>query len=74
MTTERKQKELNKLFKLAEELISDYTWEKYSKLWGECSDWNREHEDEEIFMCETSDENDYVNGFMIEDYAFYYNN
>ena len=37
-------------------------------IWKLCLDWNREHPDEEIFMCDyQSDDSEYVNGFMIED-------
>ena len=39
-----------------------------------CIEWNREHEDDEIFMCEHADENNVVDGFYIEDDYWLYNN
>ena len=67
---------IKKMFDLAN-FISGDNWKNWTRdrenhLWDMCSDWNREHEDEEIFMCETSDDDDNVNGFMIEDDPFYY--
>lgn len=42
--------------------------EEADAIWALCSDWNREHPDEEIFMCEyQSDGSECVDGFMIED-------
>jgi hypothetical protein len=60
---------------MANDLYKDHaenwTWTAEQKIWTICCDWNRDHEDEEIFMCETSDDDDNVNGFMIEDDLFY---
>lgn len=73
MVSARKQKKLNKLFSMADELTRNYTWDGEMKIWEECSDWNREHEDEEIFMCEVAIDSEYVNEFMIEDYTYTFN-
>lgn len=58
-----------KMVKMADELVKNYSYDKYNEIWEICSDWNREHEgSEEIFMCDyQSDDSAYVNGFMIED-------
>ena len=61
-------KMLKKLYKLANELLKNYTLDKWNEMWDLCCDWNRTHnESEEIFMSETCDEEERVNGFMIED-------
>jgi hypothetical protein len=49
----------------------DWTLDKETEIWNTCLDWNAEHEDEEIFMCEyQTDDSEFVNGFMIEDDYF----
>ncbi len=64
---------ISKMMKMANELMKNYTWEKNKALWDMCYDWNSTHEEsEEIFMCETSDDDDNVNGFMIEDDVWYW--
>lgn len=64
---------ISKMIKMANELVKDYSWEKNNELWDMCYDWNSTHpEREEIFMCETSDDDDNVNGFMIEDDVWYW--
>lgn len=71
---ERYQKDelLGKLFQLANDCVKNYTWEKYCTICDMVSDWNREHEECEIFMCDISNREDQVvNGFMIEDESFY---
>lgn len=70
MWTARRQKKIDKLLTMANDLAKNYTWDGEMKIWDECSDWNRKHEDEEIAMCEVAIESEYVNGFMIEDYVF----
>lgn len=51
------------------------TKEELDAIWALCSDWNREHPDEEIFMSDyQSDGSDYVNGFMIEDDWYIFEN
>ena len=44
------------------------------KIWEECSDWNSEHSNDEIFMCEYSGHysTTQVIGYMIEDDIFIY--
>lgn len=48
-----------------------WTREGENELWDMASDFNREHEDEEIFMCVMSKaDGDVGDGFMIEDDYF----
>ena len=69
----RREKQIIKMMKMANKLVKNYSWELNQKLWDMCSDWNSTHdEDDEIFMCETCDDNDNVNGFMIEDDVWYW--
>ena len=69
----RREKQIIKMMKMANKLVKNYSWELNQKLWDMCSDWNSTHdEDEEIFMCETCDDDDNVNGFMIEDDVWYW--
>ena len=60
---------IKEMFKKANELVKNYTWEKNRELWDMASDWNANHEErEEILMCEICKEDGYEgNGFMIED-------
>ncbi len=61
------------LMEKARELVKNYTWDASCELWSMCSDWNTDHEEcDEIFMSDTSDDDNVVNGFMIEDYVFIY--
>ena len=57
------------MFKKANELVENYTWEKWCELWDMAFNWNDTHdESEEIFMCEIFEDDGYEgNGFMIED-------
>ena len=69
----RREKQIIKMMKMANKLVKNYSWELNQKLWDMCSDWNSTHdENDEIFMCETCDDNDNVNGFMIEDDVWYW--
>lgn len=63
---------IEKMCKMANELMKDYSWEKECKIWDLCYDWNSNHCDCEIFMSEVSDDNDEVNGFAIEDDVWYF--
>ncbi len=65
-------KMIEKLMEMASELIKSYDYEKNNKMWELCSDWNTEHEDEEIFMSDVAGDDNVVNGFMIEDYIYYW--
>ena len=49
------------LMSMANQLVKDYSYDLNKRMWRTCLDWNDEHPDEEIFMCETDD------GFAIED-------
>lgn len=63
---------ISKMMDMANALIGNWTRAGEDEIWTMCSDWNSEHPDEEIFMCESDmDEygntTEYVNGFYIED-------
>ena len=59
---------LKKLYRIANDLLKDYTLDKWNEMWDLCYEWNSTHDsNEEIFMSETCDEEEQVNGFMIED-------
>lgn len=59
---------ISKMFDMANKLLNNWAREGENAIWKLCIDWNMEHPDEEIFMCEyQSDDSEYVNGFMIED-------
>lgn len=64
---------LEKLTKMALKLYDNFTWPGYYEVFTACSDWNSEHPDEEIFMCEMwkADGHEH-DGLMIEDDVFYY--
>ena len=67
MTNER-QKYINKMVELANDIVKNYTWEKWERLWSMSSDWNSKHsEKEEIAMCEHENDEGVVDGFYIED-------
>lgn len=59
---------LKKLYRIANDLFKNYTLDKWNEMWDLCCDWNSTHDSsKEIFMSETCDEEERVNGFMIED-------
>ena len=43
---------IDRLMQMANTLTRDYSWDLYRSMFSTCIDWNSEHEDEEIFMCE----------------------
>lgn len=56
----------------ANKLVGNWTRAGEDEIWRMCCEWNSEHPDEEIFMCESDmDEfgntTEHVNGFYIED-------
>lgn len=64
---------ITSMFEKANNLLKNYTWDAYQEIWDMSLDWNREHdESDEIFMSETCDDDGNVNGFMIEDYPYYF--
>lgn len=67
-------KMVSKLNELANEIITEYTWEKFNEIFKLASDWNSKHiEKEEIFVAEIYAEDGYQNdGIMIEDDIYYY--
>lgn len=64
---------VSKLHKLANEIIIEYTWEKFNEIFKLASNWNSEHiEKEEIFVSEIYSEDGYENdGIVIEDDIYY---
>ena len=68
----KKEKTIRKMWEMVDKLYGNYSRDEEMKIWDLCYEWNSEHEDDEIFMCETGDEGNTVNGFMIEDDCFYY--
>ena len=61
---------LKKLIGMARKLEQKYDYETNYRMWTLCNDWNRDHEDEEIFMCEDYDDDDRYRFFIEDD--FYY--
>lgn len=61
---------LKRLYEMANELAKKYDYEKNYDMWSLCCDWNSEHEDEEIFMCEDEDENGEYRYFIEDDYFY----
>ena len=61
MKANKRDKVLEKMHNICNELTKNYTWDQYNLLCAICSDWNNDHEDEEIFLCDTDD------GIAIED-------
>lgn len=59
---------LAQIYRMAEKLSKEWNYEEDDKMWELCSDWNREHEDEEIFMMQDEEEN----RFYVEDDYFLY--
>ena len=63
-----REKVIMEMIRRANSLLKSWNRDLFDSIWTMCLDWNREHEDDEIFMCEyQSDDSEYVNGFMIED-------
>ena len=61
-------KYINEMMKKANALLKNYTWELNNEVWNMAYDWNASHnEEEEIFMSDMCDDEGNVNGFMIED-------
>lgn len=61
---------LKHLYTMAMHLTLVYTREEWDKMWDLCSDWNREHSDEEIFMCEDWDDEGNFRFFVGDDYFY----
>lgn len=56
------------LANMANKLTQEWSWDLYRDMFSACIDWNSEHEDEEIFMCEECfNGSETVNGVYIED-------
>lgn len=63
-----KRQMIKNLADMANQLVKNYTYDLNKRMWTACLDWNREHPDEEIFMCEDCfNGSETVNGFYIED-------
>lgn len=71
---EKRRKYLENMYKKANELVKNFTYEKNCELWDMAYSWNANHsEEEEIFMCEIWKEDGYDgDGFMIEDDYWYF--
>ena len=72
MWSEAKVKTIETMVSMANELVrnkySDNAYDLNNKIWEMALDFNHEHDDEEIFMCEhVNDETGLVDGFYIED-------
>ena len=59
---------LSRIYGMANKLMKEFNRDVYNEMWDICYDWNREHEDEEIFMAEDEDEG----RFYVEDDWFSY--
>lgn len=73
----KKEKMIDKLIRQSLKILENdksYSKEDELKIWRECSDWNSEHSDNEIFMCEYSGHysTTQVIGYTIEDDIFIY--
>ena len=67
-----KQQTIETMVKMAQAMYhGNYSKDLENCIWDICSMWNSEHQDNEIFMCEHTNDND-VNGFYIEDDYFLY--
>lgn len=67
----KRDKMLDKLYKIANQLGKKYSRDAYNKMWTMCSDWNSEHfEDGEIFMCEDYDEDGKFRYYIEDDYFY----
>ena len=55
---------------MAKELSVKYDYNKNNEMWELCYEWNSEHEDQEIFMCEDEDENGNFRYFIEDDYFY----
>ena len=63
---------IRKMYEKANMVMRNWTRDGENEIWDMALNWNRNHEDDEIFMCEFSQDaegNDTgrVTGFMIED-------
>lgn len=63
---------INKVNKMALELSKSFNREDYDVMFDMIYDWNREHEDNEIFSCEEYDEDEDANKFYIEDNYYFF--
>lgn len=62
----RRDKTIKKLNTMAAQIVKDFDADTNRKMWRLCCDWNSNHPDEEIMMCESEDDDgNYV--FCIED-------
>lgn len=72
-TKKHQQEMIGRLLDLAVRFMKTDDGRIYRAIWNICCEWNRRHEDLEIAVYETSDDDDNVNGFAIEDEVFYFN-
>lgn len=63
-----KKETISLMMEKANKIYKDgWSWDAEMEIWSICSEWNSEHDEDEIAMYEHSDENNIVNGFYIED-------
>jgi hypothetical protein len=62
---------LEALYDMAIRLSKHYSYDECNKMWSLCLDWNRTHEDQEIFMCDDEDEEGRYRYFIEDDYFYY---
>lgn len=63
---------IRKMYEKANMVMRNWTRDGENEIWDMALNWNRNHEDDEIFMCEFSqdaegNDTERVTGFMIED-------
>lgn len=70
---EERNRFIERLFDRANDMIIDYTWEKWKLLWDMCNIWNNTHDiRDEIFMSEIYNDSDDIIGIGIEDDILYF--
>ena len=63
-----REKVINEMVTRANALKKKYSYEMFNEIWDMCFEWNSNHEEAEIFMCEhENEETGMVDGFYIED-------
>lgn len=58
------------LIRMAKRLVVRFDAEENRRMWNLCLDWNHDHGDEEIFMCEDWDEDGRYRIFIEDDYFY----
>ena len=66
----KRDKTIERLHKMALKLSKKFDYDLNKKMWTLCYDWNSEHEDAEIFMCDDEDEEGRYRYFIEDDYYY----